>query len=71
MRHIPGSRALQDAWRKRLLDAGTAEPQTVKAYALLRAILNTAVKQDEIIRQKPLRIEGTTGTTPRNGPRPP
>jgi hypothetical protein len=32
------------AWRKRLLDSGVTEPQAVKAYCLLRAILNTAVK---------------------------
>ena len=34
------------------------EPQAVKAYALLRAILNTAVREDEIIRQNPCRIKG-------------
>ncbi|MFY1672705.1 tyrosine-type recombinase/integrase [Plantactinospora sp. WMMB334] len=46
------------SWRKRLLDGGTSEPQAVKAYSLLRAILNTAVKEDEIIRQNPCRIAG-------------
>lgn len=46
------------SWRKRLLDGGTPEPQAVKAYSLLRAILNTAVKEDEIIRQNPCRIKG-------------
>ncbi len=46
------------AWRCKLLDGGTPEPQAVKAYALLRAILNTAVKEDEIIRQNPCRIKG-------------
>jgi integrase len=46
------------SWRKRLLDGGTSEPQAVKAYSLLRAILNTAVKEDEIIRQNPCRISG-------------
>lgn len=46
------------AWRKKLLDAGVPEPQAVKAYALLRAILNTAVREDEIIRQNPCRIKG-------------
>ncbi|MFF5182057.1 tyrosine-type recombinase/integrase [Micromonospora sp. NPDC000316] len=34
------------------------EPQAVKAYALLRAILNTAVREDEILRQNPCRIKG-------------
>ena len=45
-------------WRKRLLDAGKSEPQAVKAYCLLRAILNTAAKEDGIIRQNPCRIKG-------------
>jgi integrase len=45
-------------WRQRLLDGGTPEPQAVKAYSLLRAILNTAVKEDELIRQNPCRIPG-------------
>jgi integrase len=45
-------------WRKRLLDAGVTEPQAVKAYCLLRAILNTAVKEDAIIRENPCRIRG-------------
>jgi len=46
------------SWRKRLLDAGKSEPQAVKAYCLLRAILNTATKEDGIIRQNPCRIKG-------------
>ena len=45
-------------WRKRLLDAGTPEPQAVKTYVLLRAVLNTAVKEDGIIRENPCRIKG-------------
>ncbi|GIF09813.1 FtsK/SpoIIIE domain-containing protein [Actinoplanes siamensis] len=46
------------AWRRKLLDGGTPEPQAVKAYALLRAIFNTAIREDEIIRQNPCRIPG-------------
>ncbi|GAA0742420.1 site-specific integrase [Dactylosporangium roseum] len=46
------------SWRKRLLDSGTPEPQAVKAYSLLRAILNTAVKEDGLIRENPCRIKG-------------
>jgi integrase len=46
------------AWRKTLLGGGCPEPQAVKAYTLLRAIFNTAVKEDEIIRQNPCRIKG-------------
>ncbi|GAA1423681.1 tyrosine-type recombinase/integrase [Catellatospora coxensis] len=45
-------------WRRHLLDAGTSEPQAVKSYALLRAILNTAIKEDGIIRENPCRIKG-------------
>ncbi|MDR7278680.1 tyrosine-type recombinase/integrase [Catenuloplanes atrovinosus] len=45
-------------WRSKLLANGTTEPQAVKAYSLLRAILNTAIKEDEIIRQNPCRIPG-------------
>ena len=58
------------SWRKRLLDGGTTEPQTVKAYCLLRAILNTAVKGDALIRDNPCRIKATTATTPRCRPVP-
>lgn len=50
--------AIIRTWRRKLLDGGTPEPQAVKAYTLLRAILNTAVKEDEIIRQNPCRIKG-------------
>jgi integrase len=46
------------AWRKQLLDAGRPEPQAVKAYCLLRAILSTAVSEDEILPKNPCRIKG-------------
>jgi integrase len=46
------------SWRTRLLDGGTREPQAVKAYSLLRAILNTAVREDGLIRDNPCRIKG-------------
>ncbi|MFF9146169.1 tyrosine-type recombinase/integrase [Streptomyces sp. NPDC014861] len=45
------------AWRTALLDSGVGEPTVVKAYQLLRAILNTAV-DDELIRRNPCRIKG-------------
>lgn len=45
------------AWRTALLEAGVGEPTVVKAYQLLRAILNTAV-DDELIRRNPCRIKG-------------
>jgi hypothetical protein len=45
-------------WRKRLLDDGASEPQAVKAYCVLRAVFNTAIKEDGIVRENPCRIRG-------------
>ncbi|MFJ7910022.1 tyrosine-type recombinase/integrase [Kitasatospora sp. NPDC096204] len=45
------------AWRTRLLDSGVGEPTVVKAYQVLRAIMNTAV-DDELIKRNPCRIKG-------------
>ncbi|MGW1067312.1 tyrosine-type recombinase/integrase [Streptomyces aureus] len=44
------------AWRTACL-ARTGEPTVVKAYQIMRAILNTAV-DDELIRRNPCRIKG-------------
>ncbi|MFC4072867.1 tyrosine-type recombinase/integrase [Actinoplanes subglobosus] len=46
------------SWRGKLLASGTTESQAVKSYSLLRAILNTAVREDEILKQNPCRIPG-------------
>ncbi|BCY06168.1 site-specific integrase [Actinoplanes sp. L3-i22] len=46
------------SWRGKILKGGTSEPQAVKAYSLLRAILNTAIREDEILKQNPCRIPG-------------
>jgi integrase len=46
------------AWRRQLLESGTTEPQAVKAYCLLRAVLNTAVRDDRLIGENPCRIRG-------------
>ncbi|WP_406476683.1 tyrosine-type recombinase/integrase [Streptomyces sp. NBC_01615] len=43
--------------RGKLLAAGVGEPTVVKAYQLLRALMNTAV-DDEMIRRNPCRIKG-------------
>ncbi|GAA0478047.1 hypothetical protein Aca07nite_44890 [Actinoplanes capillaceus] len=59
------------SWRGKLLAGGTTEPQAVKSYSLLRAILNTAVREDEIRKQNPCRIPVTAGTTPRSARSPP
>ncbi|MEU8527899.1 tyrosine-type recombinase/integrase [Streptomyces sp. NPDC048629] len=44
------------AWRTRCLEK-TGEPTVVKAYQIMRAILNTAV-DDELIRRNPCRVKG-------------
>lgn len=45
------------AWRGSLLVAGVGEPTVVKAYQILRALMNTAV-DDELIRRNPCRVKG-------------
>jgi integrase len=45
-------------WRRHLLDAGVSEPQAVKSYCLLRAVLNTAMREDRLIVENPCRIRG-------------
>ncbi|MER5436781.1 tyrosine-type recombinase/integrase [Streptomyces sp. NPDC002588] len=45
------------SWRGKLLGADVGEPTVVKAYQLLRALMNTAV-DDELIRRNPCRIKG-------------
>lgn len=44
-------------WRSGLLESGVGEPTVVKAYQVLRAIMNTAV-DDELIQRNPCRIKG-------------
>jgi integrase len=46
------------AWRARLLADGVTPGVAAKSYRLLRAILNAAVKEDELIRANPCRIPG-------------
>lgn len=45
-------------WRSRLLAEGVSLTMAAKAYRLLRAVLMTAVKEDELIRVNPCRIVG-------------
>ncbi|MGK4583507.1 tyrosine-type recombinase/integrase [Kitasatospora sp. HPMI-4] len=45
------------SWRSALLEDGVGEPSVVKAYQVLRAIMNTAV-DDELIQKNPCRIKG-------------
>nr|WP_242666608.1 site-specific integrase [Parafrankia irregularis] len=45
-------------WRTRLLESGVSVGTAAKAYRLLRAVLMTAVREDELIRTNPCRIPG-------------
>lgn len=45
-------------WRQTLLGSGVSATVVAKAYRLLRAVLNTAANEDEIIRRNPCRIKG-------------
>src|SRR6201999_2644399 len=45
-------------WRTRLLSDGVSVTMAAKAYRLLRAVLMTAVKEDELIRVNPCRLFG-------------
>lgn len=45
-------------WRSELLAAKVGEPTVAKAYRLLRAIFNTAVDEDRIVKRNPCRIKG-------------
>ena len=45
-------------WRTQLLGNGVSQSMTAKAYRLLRAVLMTAVEEDEIISRNPCRIRG-------------
>ena len=45
-------------WRTDLLRLGRSESTAAKSYRLLRAILNTAVKEDRLIPENPCRMRG-------------
>ena len=46
------------SWRTDLLRQGRSESTAAKSYRLLRAILNTAVKDDRLLRENPCRMRG-------------
>src|SRR5665811_437517 len=50
--------ALIRKWRAGLLEAGVTQGMAAKAYRLLRAILNTAVDEDDLLITNPCRIKG-------------
>lgn len=49
------------AWRTALLGSGVGAPTVARNYALLRAVLNTAV-DDELLKRNPCRISGAGQT---------
>jgi integrase len=55
-------------WRRRLLDEGVSQSMVAKSYRLMRAILMTAVGQDELIRRNPCRIVGAGTESPAERP---
>jgi integrase len=55
-------------WRTQLLSAGVSPTMAAKAYRLLRAVLWTAVKEDELIRRNPCRIKGADQEHPAERP---
>lgn len=54
--------------RARLLTNGVSVTMAAKAYRLLRAVLMTAVREDEIIRVNPCRIPGADREAPAERP---
>jgi integrase len=55
-------------WRTRLLVDGVSLTMAAKAYRLLRAVLMTAVKEDELIRVNPCRVTGADQEKPAERP---
>jgi integrase len=55
-------------WRATLLGNGVSETMAAKAYRLLRAVLTTAVNEDELLRRNPCRIPGADQEEPAERP---
>lgn len=55
-------------WRVRLLSDGVSTSMVAKAYRLLRAVLMTAVREDEILSRNPCRIPGADVEKPAERP---
>ena len=54
-------------WRATLLANGVSVSMAAKAYRLLRAVMTTAVEDDNIIPRNPCRIKAPATSTPKNG----
>lgn len=55
-------------WRAKLLSDGVSESMVAKSYRLMRAVMNTAVEHDELIRRNPCRIKGAGNESPSERP---
>jgi integrase len=55
-------------WRAQLLEAGVSETMAAKAYRLVRAVLMTAVNEDEILAKNPCRVPGADQEKPAERP---
>lgn len=55
-------------WRSQLLGSGVSASMAAKAYRLLRAVLMTAVNEDELIRRNPCRVPGADQEKPGERP---
>jgi integrase len=55
-------------WRGELLAEGVSVSMASKAYRLMRAVLNTAVEQDELLSRNPCRVRGAGQETPAERP---
>jgi integrase len=60
--------AMVREWRANLISSGVSDSMTAKAYRLLRAVLMTAVKEDEILTKNPCRISGADQEKPAERP---
>lgn len=52
------STAMIREWRSELLKAGVSHSVAAKSYRLLRAVLNRAVQEDQILTRNPCRVRG-------------
>lgn len=62
------STAVIRQWRARRLSSGVSQSVTAKAYRFLRAVLTTAVDEDNIMQRNPCRIRGADKESPEERP---
>ena len=55
-------------WHKQLTDKRVGAATIARAYQLLKAVFNTAVKDDEAIKRNPCRINGAAAYSPKERP---